>query len=128
VSFGMNMSTEDECSDSGLVEQRDPKLMTAVDHFHARKFKEINMLKGEKRVVLKVAGAGTNKKQRTAVKSSVQEAIKSLVQSRIDVQGDVVEHDDAMEMSKEGLGVAPQPLEADPKMLTGAHSSHIRKK
>jgi hypothetical protein len=64
VSFGTNMSTEDECSDSGSVEMRDPRLMIAVERFHARKFKDQSKAQGEKRAVLKVMGAGSNKKQK----------------------------------------------------------------
>jgi hypothetical protein len=40
VSFGTNMSMDDESSDSGSMEQKDSKLMMTVECFHASKFKD----------------------------------------------------------------------------------------
>jgi hypothetical protein len=82
VSFGTNMTTEDESSECDSVEQRDLKLLTAVEHFHARRLKDQRGTKEDKRAVLNVAGAGSSKKQKTPVKSCVQEAVKGLMLDR----------------------------------------------
>jgi hypothetical protein len=34
------MSTEEEILDGTSVEQKPPELMTAIEHFHVRKFKD----------------------------------------------------------------------------------------
>jgi hypothetical protein len=103
-------------------------LMMAVEHFHARKFKEHNRPQGEERAVLKVVGAGSNKKQNTLVKPSMQEAFRSLVHSGNDGQGFEAGQEEPMETSKVVSGMEAQPLEADPKKLPGSHGESRREK
>jgi hypothetical protein len=62
VSFGMNMTMNDEESDSGNVEQDENRLDNAVARFHARKFGTMEGRGSEKRIALKVQGAGSAKK------------------------------------------------------------------
>jgi hypothetical protein len=59
VSFGMNMSTEDKSPERGSMEQRDPKLLSAVERFHAKRFTDQRRTKADKKAVLKV---GSSKK------------------------------------------------------------------
>jgi hypothetical protein len=40
VSFGTNMSTEEENLDGRSMEQKPPELMTVIKQFHMRKFKD----------------------------------------------------------------------------------------
>jgi hypothetical protein len=64
VSFGTNMTTEDESSGKDSCQQVVDKLATAVDRFHARKF---GVWKGEsleKRHVLKVVNPDKAKKRK----------------------------------------------------------------
>jgi hypothetical protein len=75
VSFGMNMSTEEEVSNGGSVELNLLELMIATEHFVARKFKEAQGMRPEKKDVLKAIGTCSNKKQKTSVKSHVKEAL-----------------------------------------------------
>jgi hypothetical protein len=62
VSFGTNMTTEEQESDSGNVEQIGGKLDTVVARFHARKFGTVDKKATDKRPGLKVQGAGYTKK------------------------------------------------------------------
>jgi hypothetical protein len=55
----MNMSTEDKSSERGSMEQRDPKLLSAVERFHAKRFTDQRRTKADKKAVLKV---GSSKK------------------------------------------------------------------
>jgi hypothetical protein len=58
VSFGTNMATDDESSESGSVHKLPSWLETAIDRFHARKFGGKPSQKLEKREALKVQGLG----------------------------------------------------------------------
>jgi hypothetical protein len=62
VSFGTNMSTEEESSDGRSVEQEDPTLMTAIQRFDVKKFRGKEGAVLDKGVVLKVIGGGSHEK------------------------------------------------------------------
>jgi hypothetical protein len=62
VSFGTNMSTDEEESDSGNVDQVGDTLDTTVARFHAWKFGTLDKRATDKRHGLKVQGAGHAKK------------------------------------------------------------------
>jgi hypothetical protein len=64
VSFDTKMSTDEECSDGGSVEQKAQELMSIVERFHARKFKATMRARADKRAVLKVTGSSSSKKQK----------------------------------------------------------------
>jgi hypothetical protein len=81
VSFGANMTIEDESSDGGSVEQKSVGQLTAIERFHARKFKHQSEATVGKRAVLKITGAGSSKKQCTPVKKCMKEALGALVSS-----------------------------------------------
>jgi hypothetical protein len=75
--------------------------MTAVEHFHARKFNENVGSRANKRAVLKVSGAGGRKKQKNPIKSGIKEVLLAMLQDdKVDVkvEGQIV---DSMELSKE---------------------------
>jgi hypothetical protein len=65
VSFGTNMTMKDESSDGSSMDQKSSGLMTAIERFHARKFRRQNEASTGKRAVLKITGARSSKKQRT---------------------------------------------------------------
>jgi hypothetical protein len=52
VSFGTNMMIEDESLDGGSVEQKPASQLTAIEHFHAHKFKCQSEANVEKMVIL----------------------------------------------------------------------------
>jgi hypothetical protein len=62
VPFGMNLSEEDEASNSGSTSQTDMQLALTVDRFYARKFGMKTGSGADKRAVLKVSKTGTVKK------------------------------------------------------------------
>jgi hypothetical protein len=74
VSFGTNMTPDDESSDGGSTVKMELELATAVEFFHARKFG----MKNAKHAALKVHGSGSVKKQRTPVKTGMQGVLKTL--------------------------------------------------
>jgi ribosomal protein S20 len=116
------MSTEEEISDGTSVEQKPPELMTAIEHFYMRKFKDHSGVQAEKRAILKATGSGSNKKQKTLVKSYVKEALQSLMEVKVETWSKEDEADDLMELSKEGLAeAATNLLETAPQHLTGTH-------
>jgi hypothetical protein len=63
------MSIEDDSSYGGSVEQKLASAMTAIEQFHARKFKGKDETITGKRAILKIIGVRSSKKQRTLVKS-----------------------------------------------------------
>jgi hypothetical protein len=121
VSFGTNMSTEEDVSDGQSVEQKPLELMTAIERFHARKFKGLSGTNTDKRAILKAAGLGRNKKQRTPVKSYVMEALQDLVKDDVEAGTSEDEAEDLMELSKEGMVERTSSLKKVPKHLTGTH-------
>jgi hypothetical protein len=74
VSFGTDMTLDEESSDGGSNVKMNLVLAMAVDRFHARKFG----VKSKKRGALKVCSAGKVKKQKTPNKSSRQGALATL--------------------------------------------------
>jgi hypothetical protein len=58
------MMTEDELSDGNSIDQEAQPPLTAVERFHARKFKDMAMTSAEKKAIHKVAGSGNTKKNR----------------------------------------------------------------
>jgi hypothetical protein len=71
---------------------------------------------------LKATGSGSNKKQKTLVKSYVKEALQSLMEVKVETWSKEDEADDLMELSKEGLAeAATNLLETAPQHLTGTH-------
>jgi hypothetical protein len=57
VSFGTNMTPDDESSDGGSMVKTELELATAVEHFHAMKYG----MKIKKNTALKVHGSGSVK-------------------------------------------------------------------
>jgi hypothetical protein len=55
VSFGTNMSTEEEAFDTGLEAQNEMQLTTTIERFHARKFGTKAGQSADKRVVLMIS-------------------------------------------------------------------------
>jgi ribosomal protein S20 len=68
------------------MEQKPPELMTAIERFHMRKFKDRSGVKAEKRAILKALGSGGNKKQKTQVKCYVKEVLQSLMEVEVDME------------------------------------------
>jgi hypothetical protein len=62
VSFGTNMSTDEESSASESVKQDMHRIEVAITRIHSRKIAVTNELTKGKRLVLKVQGAGTKKR------------------------------------------------------------------
>jgi ribosomal protein S20 len=67
-------------------------------------------VQAEKRAILKATGSGSNKKQKTPVKSYVKEALESLMEVKVETGSKEDEADDLMELSKEGLAEATTNL------------------
>jgi ABC-type molybdate transport system ATPase subunit len=78
VSFGTNMSTDEESSVSESVKQDMHRIEVAITRIHSRKIAVTNELTKGKRLVLKVQGAGTKKRQKTPNKSSIREALEAM--------------------------------------------------
>jgi crotonobetainyl-CoA:carnitine CoA-transferase CaiB-like acyl-CoA transferase len=78
VSFGTNMSTDEESSASESVKQDMHRIEVSVTRIHSRKIAVTNELTKGKRLVLKVQGAGTKKRQKTPNKSSIREALEAM--------------------------------------------------
>jgi hypothetical protein len=58
------MSTNEESAKSDLVHGEEQNLLSVVERFHARKFAGRTSAGVEKKVTLKVQGAGSTKKQK----------------------------------------------------------------
>jgi hypothetical protein len=119
VSFGTNMTPDEELSDGGSVLQTDLVLASVVDRFHARKFGVPTNRKQEKRVTLKATSNGKTKKQKMPVKANVQGVMEQLSQ-----EGEAAnmfqpksKHMEIMEMGKAGESDASK---LDHVNLTGA--------
>jgi hypothetical protein len=113
------MSVDDELSDSGSIQQAEPKQETAVDKFWARKFGDKGPSGTGKRAILKVAGTGGTKKQKTPSKSTIKGAIMALVEERSSeqkVQRAKVEPGEMTEVGTTSLAVPPS---SDPENLMG---------
>jgi hypothetical protein len=100
------MTMEDESSYGGSVDQKMIAPMTAIERFHARKFRGKDDSCTGKWVALKITGVGRSKKQRTPVKAHMKEALSALVDSEVsrrtkrivdDTDTDRQEMDTAME-------------------------------
>jgi hypothetical protein len=118
VSFGTNMSTDDESSESGSVQQSPARPSTAVERFHAKCFGGASDKAGEKKAALKVQGAGTSKKQKTPVKRNIKGMIEALEEGN----RENVQNQDKMEFQGKGEEVHSSQdalLKLDPNHLTG---------
>jgi hypothetical protein len=71
VSFGTNMTSDEEPSEGNSMVKIELDLAMAVECFHARKFGT----KSKKRGALKVNNSGVTKKQKTPIKTSMQGAL-----------------------------------------------------
>jgi hypothetical protein len=80
VSFGTNMTTDEESSDGNSVVKTELELAMVVERFHARKFGA----KLEKRGELKVNCTGAAKKQKTSIKSGMQGVLRGLDKDEMD--------------------------------------------
>jgi hypothetical protein len=74
VSFGTDMTPDEEITDGSSSVKTDLVLAIVVDRFHARKFGA----KSEKWGALKVTSTSKVKKQKTPIKASIQGALKQL--------------------------------------------------
>jgi hypothetical protein len=104
VSFGTNMTIEDESSDGGSVEQKSVGQLTAIERFHAHKFKRQSEATIGKRAVLKIIGAGSSKKQCTPVKKCMKEALGALVNS--EETGRMIGSMEAVEVDQQEMDTA----------------------
>jgi hypothetical protein len=84
IPFGMNLSEEDDASNSGSTSQTDMQLALIVDRFYARKFSMKTDSGADKRAVLKVSKTGTVKKQKTPNKSCIQGVLQVVGQEGLD--------------------------------------------
>jgi hypothetical protein len=121
VSFGTNMSTEDESSDGGSVEQKTIGPITAIERFQARKFGGKEDVSTGKRVVLKIMDAGSSKKQRAHVKSHMKEALCALVKTEDSKRTTRMVEDTSMEKQEMDTAMEANPLMVAPTHLTRAH-------
>jgi hypothetical protein len=80
VSFGTNMTTNEESSYGNLMVKTELELVMAVERFQARKFGA----KQEKMIALRVNNSGAAKKQKTPIKSGTQEVLKGLERDEMD--------------------------------------------
>jgi hypothetical protein len=113
------MSTDEDVLDGGSMDKKPPELMTATEHFMARKFKEARGMRYEKRAILKATGRSSSKKQNISVNSYVKEVLQDLVYVDTVIGNNVHATEDLMELSNEGLVVSTNSLETMPKHLTG---------
>jgi hypothetical protein len=113
------MSMEEDMSDDGTVEQKVNSQSTEIEHFHARRFKAKAEQSAEKRVILKVTGTGSNKKQKTLIKEHMKEALKDWMEI-VDLScGESAEGDDHMELQEGGVSNDAMSPSAGPSHLTG---------
>jgi hypothetical protein len=73
VSFGTNMSTDEESFASESVKQDMHQIEVPIARIHSRKTPAMNDLTKGKRSVMKVQGAGTKKRQKTPNKSNIRD-------------------------------------------------------
>jgi hypothetical protein len=78
VSFGTNMTMDDESSETGSVHKSPSQFETAIERFHARKFGGNPKQSLEKKSALRVKGTGSTKKQKTPIKEKAKAAMVSL--------------------------------------------------
>jgi hypothetical protein len=102
--------------------------MTAIERFHARKYRDQQGSKADKRAILKVSSAGSSKKQKMLVKSCVQDALKELAKDRGEEQELKYVDVEPMETLKVVTGMEPHLLEADPKTLMGTQGESHQEK
>jgi hypothetical protein len=121
VSFGTNMTTDEESSDGGSVDQKPEGAMTAIERFHARKFKGKDEYVSGRRAVLKIIGAGSSKKQRTPIKTHLKEVLNELVGE--EMSGRTGRLADDLDMDQQDLDIALQatPSIFDHEHLMGTH-------
>jgi hypothetical protein len=128
VSFGTDMSTEEEVSDGRLVKQKEPQMMAAVERLHAKKFRNKEVQNSEKKAILKVNGGGGNKRQKTPVKDYVKGALKCLMDTE---EGEAMTHTEGEELMEQQAvdtvsGAIPPMV--TPKHLTGTHGESRQEK
>jgi hypothetical protein len=99
-----------------------------VEHFHARKFRDKNAPSTEKLAIHKVVGAGSGKRQKTPVKSSVKDVFQVLLEAKHSVDPDIEMNDDNKEVQETDQAMETDPLSADPNNLMGAHGEPHQEK
>jgi hypothetical protein len=80
VSFGMNMSTDDELSGGESSVKAEGEPATAAERLLVRKYQARTGSKSEKKTTLKVNNLSKTKKQKTLIKVDVQMAFNSVEQ------------------------------------------------
>jgi hypothetical protein len=116
ISFRTNMTTEEESSDGGSVEQKPVGAMTAIERFHARKFKGKDETGTGKHAVLKITGAGRSKKQRTPIKTHLKEALNELVGEEVSRRTKRLA--DVSDMDQQEMDIA---MQANPPIVDHEH-------
>jgi hypothetical protein len=119
VSFGTNMTTEDELPGNDSCMQEDAKLLTAVERFHARKFGARKMDGSEKWPVLKVGISSMVKKQKTPINTAVQGATRSLSQDGLHILLNEMKEEPS-EKPDVKMADDAAALVVDPRTLTGS--------
>jgi hypothetical protein len=117
VSFGTNMSTEEEVSDSGLESKNVTQLTTAIERFHSRKFGSKAGSSADKKAILKISNSVGVKKQRTPNKACMQGAVQMLEQERLEGLIDQATKNSGEPMEVVRTDDVSMP-ELDPKNLT----------
>jgi hypothetical protein len=121
VSFGTDMSTEEEISDGRSVEQDTQPFMTTVERFHARKFRDNGGQSVDKRAILKVIGGGSNKKQKTPIKDCVKGMLKNLLETEDVDEVKPMAGDVPMKQHEMDVASGANPPIAHPIHMTGTH-------
>jgi hypothetical protein len=122
VSFGTNMTSEDESSGNDSCMQAENKLTTAAERFHARKFGSQNRESSDRRPALKVMNPGKVKKQRTPVKTAVQDALKTMGQEGMQLMLGDAKKEPVEKLDVEMADEAAAPM-VDPKILWSVRSN-----
>jgi hypothetical protein len=127
VSFGTNMTTDEESSDGCSVDQKLKEPMTAIERFHARKFGGSKESGAGKKVVLKIVGTGSSKKQQTPVKTGMKEALNALIEEEA-IGGLANTIDSTTTVKQEGDdAMEALPSNVNPTHLTGTQESRQEK-
>jgi hypothetical protein len=122
VSFGTNMSSDEDISDGASMEQEIDLLPTAVERFHTIRFRERGSADTGKHSIHKVVGSGNSKKQRTPIKQGVKAAIRDMLEDVEDAAKDYVMSEVPKELQEERMCMEATSPNVEPTNLMGTHS------
>jgi hypothetical protein len=121
------MTTEDESSGGGSVEQKFTAPLSAVERFHAWKFKGKGEASAGKWAVRKITGVGSSKKQKTPMKACMKDVLKDLEER--EELGTMMRTTDVVPRDLQEMDIAmdAKPSSAGPTNLTQTQDETYQK-